>query len=341
MKVEKSGREIVVISDIHGCYLELEQLIDQLNLKKLANPLIIFLGDYIDRGPDSKRVVEKIIDLKRYYEVVTLMGNHEKMLLDFLTKDSEELDSIFIYNGGGATLESYKNEKTQMYDIPKEHLDFFQNLLLYYKTENYFFVHAGVPDIAIDEINETDDADALLWIREDFYHSSFRWDKKIIHGHTPVKNIEFYGNRINIDTGCFYNNKLSALVLPENKIFSVENVSGKQHYYLKDEHSKRKSVRFSGRIRVEILKNDLIYTFETKNYSEHGMFITLINDPSGASKENTLCYFSEDEIMYGRLVGRENESCDFEGKVIRTENIEGRIYYAIQFIKGPYDFHVG
>lgn len=206
---------IYAIGDIHGCFEKLEQLFKIITLEE--DDEIIFLGDYIDRGPDSKEVIDFIINLKfkKKDKVVCLKGNHEKMFLDFLK--GENID-VFFANGGRETIKSYSQSGS--FYLPAEHLDFFRNLRLYYETENYLFVHAGIaPNRAITEQLEDD----LLWIRGEFIYANLNIGKKIIFGHTPSRNFlpYFDSDKIGIDTGAVYGGFLTAIKLPEEKIFQV------------------------------------------------------------------------------------------------------------------------
>jgi serine/threonine protein phosphatase 1 len=207
---------IFVIGDVHGCYERLGILLKKVHPKE--DDVLLFLGDYIDRGENSKKVVDKVISLESQYNTITLLGNHEKMLLDVLQKKLS-ID-IWLFNGGGATLLSY-NIKT--YNVspnlfPPEHIQFFKNLALYYETDKYIFVHAGLkPNIALKEQS----IDDLVWIRDEFIYSDCDFGKIVIFGHTPLAEPLFMKNKIGIDTGAVYGGKLTCLVLPEQQIVQV------------------------------------------------------------------------------------------------------------------------
>ncbi|PMP67976.1 MAG: serine/threonine protein phosphatase [Thermodesulfobacterium geofontis] len=206
---------IFAIGDIHGCLWSLEKLLNILPAN-WGSDLIIFLGDYIDRGPDPKGVIERVLELKELYgeKIITLKGNHEWMFERFLK--GIDID-IFLYNGGGTTLKSYyKNGKLI---IPEDHLEFLRGLKLYYETEEYIFVHAGLrPGKKLEEQVEED----LLWIRDSFYFSEYKFPKTVVFGHTPFPIPLVLEDRIGIDTGCVYGGKLTAIELPSKKIYQID-----------------------------------------------------------------------------------------------------------------------
>ena len=207
---------IFAIGDIHGCLWSLEKLLNILPVN-WGKDLVIFLGDYIDRGPDPRGVIEKILELKKLYggKIITLKGNHEWMFERFLK--GIDID-VFLYNGGGMTLKSYYNKEGYL-EIPEEHLKFLRELKLYYETEDYIFVHAGLrPGKELKEQSEED----LLWIRESFYFSEYKFSKTIVFGHTPFPAPLILDDRIGIDTGCVYGGALTAIELPEKKIYQIE-----------------------------------------------------------------------------------------------------------------------
>lgn len=210
---------LYTIGDIHGCYKEINTLINKLVLKN--EDQLIFLGDYIDRGLNSKQVIDFLIELDKKHNCIFLRGNHEQMFLDFIKKPT--IENIFIYNGGHKTLKSYQNGKN--WDIPDEHVKFLNNTKLWYETDDYFFVHAGVPNKSLNEITKEDE-DILLWVRDEFLNNEGFFEKMIIHGHTPTKTrkVEFKDYRINIDTGCVFGGRLTCLKLPENKVIYIEKI---------------------------------------------------------------------------------------------------------------------
>lgn len=203
--------KIFAIGDIHGCFDKLCELMAKINIDR-DNDTLLFLGDYIDRGPDSFDVVEYLIDLKKNFQkIVFLKGNHEEMLEKYLAGKDR---LTYLINGGHLTLESYmkRGRMTGSTPIPQEHLDFFESLSFYYQTDNYIFVHAGLRENIPLEMQDYAD---LLWIREDFVGSDFDFGKRVIFGHTPYAEPLVEPNKIGIDTGAVYGNKLTCIELPE------------------------------------------------------------------------------------------------------------------------------
>ncbi len=205
-------RRLVAIGDIHGCLDKLEELLQRIPVN-WEQDTVIFLGDYIDRGPDSKGVLDLLISLKEIYgeNIVFLKGNHEAMLQDYLKGYDM---SFFLVNGGRSTLLSYgvDPESYERLDLPLEHQRFLEQLLLFYETEDYFFVHAGVrPGVPLENQLPED----MLWIRGPFIESKYDWGKRIIFGHTVFSLPRVEENKIGIDTGAVYGGRLTALILPE------------------------------------------------------------------------------------------------------------------------------
>lgn len=209
--------EIVAIGDIHGCARTLKTIWNK--LKPHKNAVHVFIGDYIDRGPSSKEVVDFLLDVRYDRECVFLRGNHEQMLIDAVLKN--DLDN-WLYNGGDITLRSY-NHIRHPEEIPTEHLDFYFETALYYNTDNYFFVHAGAPPHKPirESLDETSAEHFFLWGREHLNAFDVPWEKTVVFGHTPRPYPIQKEKMIGIDTGCVYNElgygKLTAVVLPEMK----------------------------------------------------------------------------------------------------------------------------
>jgi serine/threonine protein phosphatase 1 len=210
--------DLYAIGDIHGCLESLERLLDKIN-PDLSRDRLLFVGDYIDRGPQSREVVDYVIRLKSKAppgQVICLKGNHEAMFLDFLEGGPAEM---FIFNGGRATVEGYWGGAWVAREglaLPPDHAQFFQDLELFYETPDYIFVHGGLkPGVPLAEQVEDD----LLWIRGEFITSQEDFGRQVIFGHTPFKQPLLMPNKIGIDTGAVYGNFLTALKLPEEKFF--------------------------------------------------------------------------------------------------------------------------
>jgi len=208
-----------VIGDIHGCYQTLVALLGAIDPDP-GNDTLLFLGDYIDRGPHSNQVVEEILGLrKKYRRLITLKGNHEHMLLCYLA--GKEID-FYLSAGGQETLQSYGaipplDDPSQL-RLPKEHYFFFQELLNYWEDGNYIYVHAGLqPGIHLTQQNLA----WLLWARENFINLKSNFGKKVIYGHTPFTVPKVDENKIGIDTGAVYGGGLTCLILPEERLVTV------------------------------------------------------------------------------------------------------------------------
>ena len=209
-----SEAKIFIVGDVHGCLEMLKRLIDKIEWNQ-SNDRLIFIGDYIDRGQDSKGVVDFILKLKKNSPLIQcLIGNHEQMFLDYLSGvDSQS----FILNGGLQTLRSYNEERLRSEDplIPSAHLDFFSSLLPMIELEQCYIVHAGFrPNIRIEDQDIID----MIWIRDEFIYSDYDFGEVVIFGHTPFNSPIIMKNKIGIDTGAVYGNCLTCLELPEKKI---------------------------------------------------------------------------------------------------------------------------
>ncbi|MEX2464216.1 MAG: metallophosphoesterase family protein [Balneolaceae bacterium] len=207
--------QIVAIGDIHGCAKTLKDLWERLESYKEFTH--VFVGDYIDRGPDSKGVIDFLLKVQQDRECIFLRGNHEQMLLNSIYY--QKLD-LWIMNGGRETLNSY-NDAQIAEDLPDEHIEFFKNTLIYYETDDYFFVHAGAPPYqTIQKSKQDPDSETyFLWGRDHLNALEVVWEKTIIFGHTPRAFPIRKPKMIGIDTGCVYNDlgmgKLTALILPD------------------------------------------------------------------------------------------------------------------------------
>ncbi|XOF32691.1 MAG: metallophosphoesterase family protein [Candidatus Electrothrix sp. YB6] len=208
-----------VIGDIHGCLTSLTTL---LKLVKNEADRFVFLGDYIDRGSDSKQVVEHILDFKKKkQDVVTLLGNHEIMLVNYLKGYD---DGTFLRAGGKETLFSYgikaetkPEEARQLF--PEDHLNFLNELPLLWEDEHGIYVHAGIePGVNL----RRQVSSYCLWTRDEFIRTPYKFPKPVIFGHTVFREPLVEKNKIGIDTGAVYGGKLTALLLPEKRFISVD-----------------------------------------------------------------------------------------------------------------------
>ena len=208
---DRNRGRLLAVGDIHGCLASLEGLLERVAPSETDR--LIFLGDYIDRGPDSKGVIDTLLALaKRFPQTVCLKGNHEAMFLDFLAGRNQDL---YLANGGTSTLESYREEGGIR--VPGRHLDFFRSLPRYYATERFIFVHAGLrPGIPLEEQREED----LLWIRDDFLDSDYDWGKTVVFGHTPLSQPLFSTTRIGLDTGAVYGRSLVCCDVEVRRLWS-------------------------------------------------------------------------------------------------------------------------
>ncbi|MGE5848552.1 MAG: metallophosphoesterase family protein [Candidatus Methylomirabilota bacterium] len=202
------GPTTYVIGDIHGCLRPLQRLLGK--IAPQPGDEVVFIGDYIDRGPQSREVVEHLLGLP--FRCVFLMGNHEKMLLDYLDGKDE---GLFLANGGLETIQSYGGHVA---NIPPTHLRFFRDLKTMYETPHYLFVHAGIRPLISREKQIEED---LVWIRQEFFQFIGRYPKPIVFGHTPLRQVLMAPDRIGIDTACVYGGKLTCLKLPTREIIQV------------------------------------------------------------------------------------------------------------------------
>ena len=201
------------IGDIHGCLDKLRSLLLRCEMHADGRPMsFVFVGDYIDRGPQSCGVIDCLIDLKaRHGEgVVTLMGNHEAMALAAI--DGSGPARLWLAQGGLATLESYRVAGPR--ELPRAHVDWLSALPLSYDDGRRFFVHAGVnPGSPLEAQDDFD----LLWIREPFLSHGRDYGRLIVHGHTPLADgvPELRSNRLNLDTGAVFGGPLTAAVFDD------------------------------------------------------------------------------------------------------------------------------
>jgi serine/threonine protein phosphatase 1 len=231
------------VGDVHGQLAMLADLISQLIPRAVEGDTLLFVGDYIDRGPDSRGVVEQVLALREGAwpgPVVTLRGNHEDLMLDEERTRKQYDAGLWLENGGVETIRSYRCEISRaefragvgLSFLPDAHRVFFGSLDLWYEDAHALYVHAGMrPGYLPDSSSERE----LLWIRDEFIYSSYEWGKPVVFGHTPqaVNNRRIclasevqWGplnrpEKIGIDTGVCYGGPLTAVMLPEREFFVV------------------------------------------------------------------------------------------------------------------------
>jgi serine/threonine protein phosphatase 1 len=205
-------KRLLAIGDIHGCLTQLQKLLGMVLPDEQDQ--VVFLGDYVDRGPDSAGVIEELIDFrKKLPRTVFLRGNHEQMLLDYLAGRNT---SLFLMNGGDKTLASYRAKG--WWPLPEAHLAFLKMLKDRHETNRFIFVHAGLrPGAPLTEQVQED----LLWIRQDFICSDYDWGKTVVYGHTPLQEPFFSETRVGLDTGCVYGRVLTCCDLLQGRIWQA------------------------------------------------------------------------------------------------------------------------
>lgn len=217
---------VYAVGDVHGCIDLLNDVFARIDAdiqnRRPDRSVQVFLGDYVDRGPDSASVISALAIRSKSPNVICLRGNHEACLLQFLA--TPDTLSQWRQFGGLQTLISYGLSPSANPDTPESrqlaeqlqrqmpayHLEFLRSLPTSYSLSEYFFAHAGVrPGIRLDRQREED----LLWIRDDFLLSEDDFGKVVVHGHTPVRDPELLFNRINIDTGAYATGRLTCIKL--------------------------------------------------------------------------------------------------------------------------------
>jgi serine/threonine protein phosphatase 1 len=223
-----TAMRLYIIGDIHGRSDLLDQIIEKINedIREFGGKesLTITLGDYIDRGADSRGVIDRLSRNPFPTSYIALKGNHEVFFESFLRDGSDV--SVWRRLGGFETLQSYgiplddlkaghgieEAVKTLKASIPETHLAFLSSLKNSLSIDEYFFCHAGVrPGVPLDQQSERD----LLWIRDEFLKSQQDFGKMVIHGHTPREWPEIRPNRVNIDTGACATGRLTCLAIDD------------------------------------------------------------------------------------------------------------------------------
>ncbi|HYB90700.1 MAG TPA: metallophosphoesterase family protein [Candidatus Binataceae bacterium] len=220
-KSNAHGR-LFAIGDVHGCADELGAILK--TIAPAAGDTVVFVGDYIDRGPSSRDVIELALDFERQQaECVFLKGNHEDMMLSFLGFTGHYGES-FLFNGGAATLDSYGIREEDLSEVvhrlPDPHLEFLNRLAVSYLRPPYLFVHAGIMPTRQLEEQQTED---LLWIRQEFIFNPHRIDATVVFGHTPMRGVMIdLPYKLGIDTGLVYGGRLTCIEFTEGVLYQVQ-----------------------------------------------------------------------------------------------------------------------
>lgn len=234
---EKNYSRIIAVGDLHGNNQPLKELLSRIRVTD--RDLIIFIGDYIDRGPETKMVIEELIQLSSFHpNLIFLKGNHEDMMLGAMGFNAVIKDvHTWLYNGGTQTLISYGMNRNEilllsgMKDdnkhigiikslLPRSHVEFLAGLIPFAETEHFFFCHAGVdPGKTLWEGKKN--LFDLLWMRDHIYSDEFAWDKTVVCGHTPLRDVLIKESLICIDTGLYCYGTLSAIDVLTNQLYQV------------------------------------------------------------------------------------------------------------------------
>lgn len=221
-------KPIYAVGDVHGQADELARVLALIEQDGGLEASVVFLGDYADRGPDSRGVLDQLTrGAAEGRNWTFLLGNHDRMFSMFLEDPPQEDPHMMVELywlhprlGGDTTLASYGVEVTgtrrvkdvhadALAAIPQSHVAFMRELVLTYETPTHFFCHAGIrPGVPLAEQNAED----LVWIRQEFHRFTGPHPKVIVHGHTPIEAATHYGNRVNLDTGAGYGRPLTACV---------------------------------------------------------------------------------------------------------------------------------
>lgn len=218
--VQLMSQRLIAIGDIHGCSRALESLLAAIEPQQ--DDVIVTLGDYVDRGPDSKGVIDRLIELRQHCQVIALQGNHEEMMLDVVREQKPHLR--WLQYGGVETLDSY-GFIGDLNVIPEAHFEFFDSMLDYYETESHLFFHANYqPDLDLSE----QDIFTLRWQKlTEFVPGPHRTGKKAILGHTHDRAGEIFdaGHFVCIDTYCYGGGWLTALDVNSGHLWQA-NIHG-------------------------------------------------------------------------------------------------------------------
>ena len=212
------SRRTIAIGDVHGCSEALAAILNVIDPQR--EDRLILLGDYVDRGPDSRGVLNQLIDLEQRCQLIALLGNHEIMMLSALdSEDPLQLD-FWMHCGGEETMSSYGGG---LQNVPDDHLLFLRQCHRYFETSDYLFVHANyIPDLPLEETHDQ----ALFWQHLSSDPSPHQSGKPAIVGHTPQLTGEILdlGHVIGIDTFCFGSGWLTALDVDTGDVWQADKL---------------------------------------------------------------------------------------------------------------------
>lgn len=219
------GRRVYAIGDIHGCAAQLTDLHAKIEAdlarRPAASALLLHVGDYVDRGVDTKGVIDRLLGASPVpgTEMVNLMGNHENTMI--LALEGERAAATdWLFTGGRPSLQSYgidpdSPRETWRQQFPDSHMAFLRGLKLAHREGDYIFVHAGVrPGVPLEEQARDD----MLRMRQPFLYSEMNFGAVVVHGHSPVKAPVIRHNRIAIDTGAVFGGEMTCLVLEDDRL---------------------------------------------------------------------------------------------------------------------------
>ncbi len=225
------GVRVYAVGDIHGRADLLDAVLKRIDAdleqNRISVSIEVYLGDYVDRGPASREVIDRLVARNRTFRAVFLKGNHEAYLTGIATNplllaDWQQFGGLETLMSYGIVPSIYAGADAQVrlaaaFDqaLPATHRRFLSNLKLFFTCGDFFFVHAGIrPGVPLTKQREDD----LLWIRQDFLLCEEEFSKIIVHGHTPVPEPDIHPNRINIDTGAYATGRLTCLRLEDDRI---------------------------------------------------------------------------------------------------------------------------
>jgi serine/threonine protein phosphatase 1 len=221
-------KRTLMISDIHGCLTPFNRLLEAVNYESSEDQLVL-IGDYIDRGSQSKEVVDRVMDLVQNHQAIALRGNHDQRLVDLIRTDSPQVQSKFMEHGGIQTIQSYckfidsemtierlAEAKEYIASHYADHIEFLSELPYYHEDENHIYVHAGLnPRYTNWREQPVHD---FMYIKNEFIRARTRVEKKVIFGHTRAMEIHgsseiwFHTDKIGIDGGCAYGMQMNCLI---------------------------------------------------------------------------------------------------------------------------------